>query len=48
VEQARELEALVLIVGTMPDFTTTEEGEIIARDVVDCFLRKERKGFVVP
>jgi quinate dehydrogenase len=44
VEQARELETPVLVVGTVPDLVPMEEGEIVARDVVDCFLGGSRRG----
>lgn len=46
VEQARTLEAPVLVVGTVPDFPQ-EPGEILAREVTNAFLEKEEKGVVL-
>ncbi|KAJ5722020.1 NAD(P)-binding protein [Penicillium malachiteum] len=47
VDQAVALEAPVLVVGTVPDFPPKEEGEILARDIVQTFLDKEEKGHIL-
>lgn len=46
-EKALALESPVLIVGTVPDFPPKTEEEIIARQIVQSFLRREQKGFVL-
>jgi quinate dehydrogenase len=45
--EAAALEAPALIVGTVPDIVPKEKGEILAREIVDVFLAKEDKGFVL-
>ncbi|KAJ5107323.1 NAD(P)-binding protein [Penicillium angulare] len=47
VDQAEALEAPVLVVGTVPDFPPREEGEILARKIVQTFLDKEKKGYIL-
>ncbi|OCL07636.1 NAD-P-binding protein [Glonium stellatum] len=47
VEQARQLEAPVIIVGTVLDFSPKEPGEILARELMEVFLTKEKKGYVL-
>jgi quinate dehydrogenase len=47
VEQAEALESPALVVGTVPDFPPKEEGEIIAREIVNVFMGKEKKGYVL-
>ncbi|KAJ5852127.1 NAD(P)-binding protein [Penicillium soppii] len=47
VEMAEGLEGPVVVVGTVPDVVPVEEGEILARRIVEVFLGKERKGFVL-
>ncbi|KAJ5966268.1 NAD(P)-binding protein [Penicillium waksmanii] len=47
VNQAAALEAPVLVVGTVPDFPPKEEGEILARNIVQTFLDKEEKGYIL-
>lgn len=47
VDQAGALEAPVLVVGTVPDIPPREEGEILARNIVNVFLAKEEKGFIL-
>lgn len=44
VEEAKALEAPVVVVGTVPDFPPKTEGELLARDLTNVFLEKERKG----
>lgn len=46
-EQAHELDAPVLVVGTVPDFPPKEKGEILAKNISDVFLNKENKGYVL-
>lgn len=45
--EAAALESPALIIGTVPDIPPKEQGEIVARDIVDVFLAKEVKGFVL-
>ncbi|KAI1378558.1 NAD(P)-binding protein [Hypoxylon crocopeplum] len=47
VEMANALESPALVVGTIPDFPPRGEGEIAARDIVNRFLSKENKGYVL-
>ena len=47
VAQAENLEAPVLIVGTVPDVEPKEPGEILARHITMCFLEKKEKGVVL-
>ncbi|KAJ5930143.1 NAD(P)-binding protein [Penicillium verhagenii] len=47
VEQAAALDAPVLCVGTVPDFPPVEDGEILARKIVETFLEKKEKGYVL-
>ncbi|CAI7593408.1 unnamed protein product [Penicillium bialowiezense] len=47
VNQAEALEAPVLVVGTVPDFPPKEEGEVLARKIVQAFLDKEEKGYIL-
>lgn len=47
VNQAEALEAPVLIVGTVPDYSPREEGELLARKIVEAFLGKEEKGYIL-
>jgi quinate dehydrogenase len=47
VEEAKALEAPVVVVGTVPDFPPKTEGELLARDLTNVFLGKERKGYVL-
>ncbi|KAI1140086.1 NAD(P)-binding protein [Hypoxylon sp. FL0543] len=47
IEMAQQLEAPVLVVGTVPDIPPRDEGEIMARDIVTTFLSKENKGYVL-
>ncbi|KAJ5974546.1 NAD(P)-binding protein [Penicillium waksmanii] len=47
IAEAAVLEAPALIVGTVPDITPKEKGEVLASDIVDVFLAKEEKGFVL-
>ncbi|CAI7602937.1 unnamed protein product [Penicillium pancosmium] len=44
IAEAAVLEAPALVVGTVPDITPREKGEILAREIVDVFLAKEEKG----
>ncbi|KAI1324678.1 quinate dehydrogenase [Xylariaceae sp. FL0255] len=44
VEQAQNLEAPGAIISCVPDFAPSTAGEKTARDVVETFLGKERKG----
>ncbi|KAJ4371148.1 hypothetical protein N0V83_004364 [Neocucurbitaria cava] len=46
-EQAKQLEAPVLVVGTVPDFPPKEAGEILAKNITDVFLDKEQKGYIL-
>ncbi|RBR20306.1 uncharacterized protein FIESC28_05270 [Fusarium coffeatum] len=46
-EQAKTLETPVLIVGTVPDFAPSTEGEILARDIGIEFLQRKEKGTVL-
>ena len=45
--QAMAAESPGIIVGTVPDFEPKEEGELIAREIVEEILGKENKGFVL-
>ncbi|KAI5797728.1 putative quinate 5-dehydrogenase QutB [Geopyxis carbonaria] len=47
VEQAQALETPVVVVGTVPDFPPKEEGEIRARKIVEEFLGREKKGYML-
>ena len=47
VSQAEALEAPALVVGTVPDFPPKEEGEILARKIIETFLGKEEKGYIL-
>ncbi|CZR55110.1 related to quinate 5-dehydrogenase [Phialocephala subalpina] len=47
VGQARLLAAPAVIVDTVPDFPPGELGEILAREIVEGFLGKEKKGYVL-
>jgi quinate dehydrogenase len=47
VEEAEALEEPALIVGTVPDVSPREEGEILAREIVKTFLGRKRKGYVL-
>lgn len=47
VAQAEALEAPVLVVGTVPDFPPREPGEVLARDIVNTFLAKPDKGYIL-
>lgn len=47
VEQALKLETPALIIGTVPDFPPTTEGELVTRDIIKEFLRRDQKGFVL-
>ncbi|OTB01159.1 hypothetical protein M426DRAFT_35601, partial [Hypoxylon sp. CI-4A] len=46
-EMAEALESPVLVVGTVPDFPPREEGEVTARNIVNTFLSREEKGYVL-
>ena len=47
VEEAKALEAPVVVVGTVPDFPPKTDGALLARDLTNVFLGKERKGYVL-
>jgi quinate dehydrogenase len=47
VEQAERCESPLLVVGTVPDFEPKTPGEILARQIVNTFLAKEKKGYVL-
>ncbi|KAI1761062.1 NAD(P)-binding protein [Hypoxylon sp. FL1150] len=47
VEMAEVLESPALVVGTIPDFPPKERGEITARNIVNEFLSREEKGYVL-
>ncbi|XXH01766.1 hypothetical protein Hte_008127 [Hypoxylon texense] len=47
VEMAETLESPALVVGTIPDFPPKEEGEVIARSIVNVFLSRKEKGYVL-
>ncbi|KAJ5279704.1 NAD(P)-binding protein [Penicillium angulare] len=46
-EQAKALKTPVLVVGTVPDFPRKEEGEILARKIMQTFLDKQKKGYIL-
>ncbi|RGP80696.1 quinate dehydrogenase [Fusarium longipes] len=46
-EQAKELETPVLVVGTIPDFPPSTEGEILARDIVTELVQRKEKGVLL-
>lgn len=46
-EQAAAVEAPVLVVGTVPDFPPKEPGEIQARSIVNTFLGRPEKGYIL-
>ena len=47
VEEAVSFQAPGLIVGTVPDVVPREPGEVLAKDIVQKFLEKKEKGFVL-
>lgn len=47
VEQAASLETPVFVVGTVPDFPPKEPGEIMARSIVNHFLDRPEKGYIL-
>ncbi|KAI0165431.1 NAD(P)-binding protein [Hypoxylon sp. FL1284] len=47
VEMAEELDPPVLVIGTIPDFPPKEEGEILARNIVEKFMSSEKQGYVL-
>ena len=47
VKQAQELEALVTIVSTAPNFSPKEPREMLARKPTKIFLAKEKKGYML-
>jgi quinate dehydrogenase len=47
VEEAKALEAPVVVVGTVPDFPPKEEGEKVAAECTKVFMAKEKKGYVL-
>lgn len=46
-EEVQNLEAPAAIVGTVPDFAPKTEGELIANRLIQGFLVKEKKGYVL-
>ncbi|UZP39311.1 hypothetical protein NXS19_007127 [Fusarium pseudograminearum] len=46
-EQAKQLTTPVLVVGTIPDFEPSTEGEILARDIVTELVQREEKGVLL-
>lgn len=47
VEEAANLPAPALVVGTVPDFPPSTEGEVISRAIIEKFLEKDQKGYVL-
>lgn len=47
VEMAETLESPALIIGTIPDFPPKEKGEVTTRSIVNKFLSREKKGYVL-
>ncbi|KAJ4253916.1 hypothetical protein NW762_010314 [Fusarium torreyae] len=47
IEEAKKLATPKLVVGTVPDFAPSTEGEIVARDIVRELIQREDKGFVL-
>ncbi|KAH6898026.1 NAD-P-binding protein [Thelonectria olida] len=47
VEQAQQLEARTVIVGTVPNFPPSTEEEVLARNISLEFLKKDKKGYVL-
>lgn len=46
-EAAREADAPVVVVGTVPDFPPVAEGEKLARNITTVFLNKPEKGYIL-
>jgi quinate dehydrogenase len=46
-EQAAALETPVLVVGTVPDFPPKEAGEVLARGIINTFLARQDKGYIL-
>ena len=47
VEEATGLKAPAIIVGTVPDFPPSTEGERMARNILVEFLKNDQKGYVL-
>jgi quinate dehydrogenase len=47
VEQASSLSAPCFVVGTVPDFEAETQEELLARTIVETFLKKEEKGVLL-
>lgn len=46
-EQAHKLETPFLVVGTVPDLTPQELGEVTAREIIEHFLARSNKGSIL-
>ena len=47
VDEAKALDAPIVVVGTVPDFLPKTEGEILARELTNVLLGKEQKGYIL-
>ena len=47
IEQAALLETPVLVVGTVPDITPKNPGEILCRNIISTFLTGPKKGYIL-